>query len=150
MEESYNTGVIYKVTNKVNNKIYIGKANSFVKHARTPHYKHGALGRFKRHLSNANNNSNEIPLLYNDIRIFKSDNFKIDILEICLKEDLKIKEKHYIKILQSYKDDVGYNIFIGDNKPEDIIHKKKYETSKITSNKIRAIDGKLRQSEQTT
>ena len=41
MEETINTGVIYVVTNLVNNKKYVGKANSFVKHVRNPNYKHG-------------------------------------------------------------------------------------------------------------
>jgi len=150
MKETNNTGVIYLVTNQVNNKKYVGKANSFVKHTRTPQYKHGALGRFKRHLSNANNGSNEIPLLYNDIRTYGPDNFKVDILEVCLKENLKGKEAHYIRTLQTFKDNVGYNIFIGDNKPEDIIHKKEYETKKIESNKMRAVGGGLRQSDETS
>jgi group I intron endonuclease len=150
MEESNNTGVIYLVTNIVNNKKYVGKANSFVKHTRTPQYKHGALGRFKRHLSNANNGNEEIPLLYNDIRTFGSNNFKVEVLEVCLKENLKVKEEYYIRTLQTFKDNVGYNILIGDNKPEDITHKKEYETKKIESNKLRAIGGGLRQSEQTS
>lgn len=149
MEESINTGVIYVITNIVNNKKYIGKANSFVKHVRNPNYKHGTLGRFKRHLSNAKNGSNEIPLLYNDIRSFGSNNFKADTLEVCLKNNLKEREEFYIREMETFKDDIGYNIFIGDAKPEDENHKEKYEKNKIESNKSRAVDGKLRQSEDT-
>ena len=51
--------------------------------------------------------------------------------------------------MQTYKDDIGYNIFIGDNKPEDIKHKDEYEKNKVESNKLRAIGGKLRQSDDT-
>ena len=149
MEETNDTGVIYLITNAVNNKKYIGKANSFVKHVKNPNYKHGTNGRFKRHLSNALAGNNEIPLLYNDIRTSGSQNFKVETLEVCLKENLKEREEHYIRTLQTFKDDVGYNIFIGDNKPEDIKHKEEYEKNKIESNKLRAIGGGLRQSNNT-
>lgn len=149
MEETINTGVIYLITNTVNNKKYVGKAYSFVKHIRNPNYKHGTNGRFKRHLSNANNGCNEIPLLYNDIRTFGSINFKAETLIVCLKEDLKDKEEYYIRTLETFKDDIGYNIFIGDHKPEDISHKKEYEKNKVENNKLRAIGGGLRQSDNT-
>ena len=144
MEETTNTGVIYLIINIVNNKKYVGKAYSFVKHSKIPQYKHGTKGRFKRHLSNAKKGSNEIPLLYNDIREFGSENFEAETLQVCLKEDLNLREEYYIRELQTYQDNVGYNYFIGDKKPEDIIHKKEYEMKKIESNKIRAIDGGLR------
>jgi len=149
MEESFNTGVIYIITNMTNNKKYIGKAYSYVKHIRNPNYKHGANGRFKRHLSNAKKGSNEIPLLYNDIRNFGVQNFKVETLEVCLKENLNIREEYYIRHMETYKNDTGYNILIGDSKPEDVIHKDEYEKKKIESNKLRAIDGKLRQSDDT-
>jgi len=149
MEETINTGVIYLITNTVNNKKYVGKANSFVKHTRNPNYKHGTTGRFKRHLSNANNGNNEIPLLYNDMRAFGFENFTVETLEVCLKENLKEREEHYIRTLETFKDNVGYNIFIGDNKPEYINHKKEFEKNKIESNKLRAIGGGLRQSNDT-
>jgi group I intron endonuclease len=150
MEETINTGVIYVVTNIVNNKKYVGKAYSFVKHSRIPQYKHGAKGRFKRHLSNAKNGSIEIPLLYNDMREFGFDNFKVETLEVCLKENLNDREEFHIRNLQTHKDNVGYNYFIGDSKPEDSIHKKEYETKKIESNKMRAIGGGLRRTEDTS
>jgi len=149
MEETNNTGVIYLVKNTVNDKKYIGKAFSFVKHIKYPCYKHGTDGRFKRHLSNAIGGNNEIPLLYNDIRTFGIENFEAETLEVCFKENLKEREEHYIRTLQTYKDNLGYNILIGDSKPEDINHKKEYEKRKVESNKLRASGGKLRQSNDT-
>ena len=148
-EESINTGVIYLIINTVNNKKYIGKAYSFVKHVRNPNYKHGTNGRFKRHLSNALNGNNEIPLLYNDIRQYGSNNFKAETLEVCLKKDLNCREEYYIKTLETFKDNIGYNYLIGNNKPQDNKHKEEYEKNKIESNKARAIDGKLRRSQDT-
>ena len=111
MEETIDTGVIYVVTNSVNNKKYVGKANSFVKHVRNPNYRHGTEGRFKRHLSNAKQGNNEIPLLYDEIRNYGSNNFKVDTLEICLKDDLKNREHYHILNLQTYKENIGYNFF---------------------------------------
>lgn len=149
LEESINTGVIYLIINTVNNKKYIGKAYSFVKHVRNPNYKHGTNGRFKRHLSNALNGNNEIPLLYNDIRQYGSNNFKAETLEVCLKKDLNCREEYYIKTLETFKDNIGYNYLIGNNKPLDNKHKEEYEKNKIESNKARAIGGKLRRSQDT-
>lgn len=80
MEESFNTGVIYLITNMTNNKKYIGKTYSYVKHIRNPNYKHGTNGRFKRHISNVKNGSCEIPLLYDDMRNHGIHNFKVETL----------------------------------------------------------------------
>jgi hypothetical protein len=148
LEETKETGVIYKITNSLNNKIYIGKANSYVKN-KEKYYKHGIKGRFSRHIKNALNGSNEIPLLYNDIRIHGKTNFNIEIIEICLKEELKNKETYYIKLFLSYDNNIGYNYFVGDNKPQDKNHIIKYKENKVTNNINRAKDGKLRKSEET-
>jgi group I intron endonuclease len=147
MEESENTGVIYIITNIVNNKKYIGKAFSCIG---KKNYKYGANGRFKNHLSKVRNNNNDCPLLYNDIRLHGKDNFKVEVLEICLKSDLKAKETQYITEMQTYKNDIGYNFLIGDNKPKDGDHKKEYEDRKVEANKKRCEGGKLRRSEGTT
>jgi hypothetical protein len=149
MEETELTGVIYIITNVSNNKKYIGKAYSYEKHGKKSPSIYGANGRFRRHCSNALNNSSEIPLLYNDIREFGKDNFKVETLEVCTKENLKDRETYYTKLHESYKKDKGYNFHIGDNKPEDISHKKAYEDKKVESNKTRAEGGALRQSNDT-
>lgn len=92
MIETENTGVIYQITNTENNKKYIGKAFSYIKHTKYPLYLYGAEGRFKRHKSNALSGSTEISLLYEDIRTYGIDSFKVNTIEVCLKEDLKIRE----------------------------------------------------------
>lgn len=149
MQESESTGVIYMISNTINNKKYIGKAYSYEKHGNRPSSYYGAKGRFRRHKSNANKGLDEIPLLYEDMRTLGSNNFNVSTLEICLKENLKEQETHYIKLYETFKKDKGYNYYVGDNKPEDEIHKEIYENKKISSNKNRANDGKLRQSEDT-
>lgn len=150
MEETELTGVVYMVTNVSNNKKYIGKAYSYEKHGIKQPSKYGASGRFRRHCSNALKGSCEIPLLYDDIRLYGKVNFKVETLEVCLKENLKDRETYYTKLHESYKEHLGYNFHIGDNKPEDISHKKVYEDKKAESNKLRAEGGALRQSDDTS
>jgi hypothetical protein len=149
MEETELTGVVYMVTNVSNNKKYIGKAYSYVKNGNQPIRRQGGEGRFYKHIKAATRGCTEIPLLYSDIRLYGKDNFKVGLLEVCLKENLKERETYHIRHNQTYKEDIGYNFHIGDNKPEDISHKKAYEDKKVESNKTRAEGGALRQSADT-
>lgn len=148
MEESINTGVIYMITNTVNGKKYVGRCKSYQLHGKgQPPSKHGANGRFKSHKSKVRNGSCEIPLLYKDMKEFGFESFKIQVLEVCLLENLREREHFHTMAQESYKPDTGYNMFIGDNKPVDENYKKAYENKKAEANKNRALDGKLRRSE---
>jgi hypothetical protein len=147
MEENQDTGVIYMITNTINNKRYIGKAYSYEKHGKKPPSYYGAAGRLRRHKSNAKRGSEEIPLLYDDMRKFGTDNFVVTTLEVCLKSELKTKETFYTNLHRTFDKEIGYNYHVGDNKPKDQEHIQKYEENKVHTNKIRAVDGKLRQSE---
>jgi group I intron endonuclease len=109
MEETYNTGVIYKITNTVNGKIYIGKANSYI----TDHgklVKHGIIGRFKDHVNDAMKNRDHCPYFYNAIRKYGSDKFIHELLEILSLELLGTTETSYIIKFNSTTRAVGYNI----------------------------------------
>ena len=78
---------IYKITNIVNNKFYIGSAKNI-------------LARFANHKSTLkyNKHNNEyLQLSYNKYGV---DNFKYDILEECSCENLIIREQFYIDNLQ--------------------------------------------------
>ena len=76
-----------------------------------------------------------------------TDNFTVETLEVCLKPNLKARETYYTKLHKTFKKDIGYNYHVGDNKPKDKVHVEKYEDNKVHSNKARAVDGKLRQSD---
>lgn len=147
MQESEETGVIYMITNKVNNKKYIGKAYSYEKHGKKPPSFYSSTGRLRRHKSNATRGDTEIPLLYEDMRKHGTDNFSVTTLEVCLKADLKARETYYTNLHKTFEKDIGYNYHIGDNKPKDSEHIKQYEDNKVLKNKTRAKDGKLRQSD---
>lgn len=152
-KENLETGVIYKVTNIVNNKIYIGKVFSFEKHGTHNPTKYGANGRLNRHISNAYSDRddarNECPLFYEAIREYGPDNFIVETLKVCSKKHLKENETKYILQYKSHDPEIGYNFFIGDSKPIDKINKTIYENKKIDSNKKRCLDGSIKQSAET-
>ena len=87
---------VYKIINKVNNKIHIGVTSKDIEN------------RFKLHKSKAKLGS-QYPL-HQAIREFGEDNFEIS--EIELTRDSKLApelEKKYIKIFQSNNPNYGYN-----------------------------------------
>ncbi|MFM2010794.1 MAG: Acinetobacter phage Ac42 [Bacteroidota bacterium] len=102
--------VIYKITNLINGKIYVGQ-DKF----NNPKY----LGSgFK---------------LRRAIKKYGSENFKKDILESCSsKEELNSKEKFWIKELNSTNPDIGYNLVDGGQGGNlgEYANKKKSETLK--------------------
>lgn len=88
---------IYKWTNKINNKIYIGQSVCIE-------------NRSSQHLSRAFcPTSNEYnSLLHQAFREFGIENFQFDIIEQCTIEELNNKEKYYIKLYNSIEPN-GYN-----------------------------------------
>ena len=102
--------LIYKITNKVNNKIYIGKTKKFYKE----NY-FGIEGRFSNHIASANSKSkcNDCPRLYNAIRKYGKDNFIIELIEKTTTELIDQREIYYINLLKSFDSNIGYNIALG-------------------------------------
>lgn len=86
---------IYKITNKINGKFYIGQSNNINR-------------RFQEHITKGQ--LSRIPL---DIAIQKygKENFLYEILEECSIDQLNEKEKYWIEKLQATK--YGYNCFTG-------------------------------------
>lgn len=98
---------VYKITNIINNKNYIGITTR------------GLENRWKEHLSVANNqNSKDYNALFKKaIRKYGKENFKIELLENCNSiENMKEKEKFYIAKYNSYAfspNGWGYNSTMG-------------------------------------
>ena len=87
---------IYKITNKINGKCYIGQSINIT-------------NRWKRHKNtayNPNNESYDSPL-YQSFRKYGIENFSFEILEECSKELLNSKERYWIQYYNSYNN--GYN-----------------------------------------
>lgn len=90
-------GFIYKITNNINGKVYIGQTIQPVKE------------RWYRHCSNSNYLSKQEKDMHIKRAILKygKQNFVIDVLEECPQEILDEREKYYISYYNSYAN--GYN-----------------------------------------
>ena len=99
-----NMGYIYKITNKINNKIYIGQTVKSVK------------VRFQQHLSTAKNNKSNCLhrgyALHNALLKYGAENFQVETLGEYPDEELDAVEISIIKELGSLAP-AGYNITAG-------------------------------------
>lgn len=86
---------IYKITNKINQKIYIGKSINIIRR----------FGDHKRITSNR--------LLKKDFLKYGIQNFSFDILEECSIRSLNKRERFYISQFKSYDRQLGYNLSLG-------------------------------------
>ena len=107
-------GVIYKITNLVNGKIYIGQTiNGF--NGRYEAYGKKIERVYNYHKSLKTNNRNYNRHLFDAIKKYGFENFKvIEIFDYAFsKSELDIKEKAYIRLYNSTNEDYGYNKSIG-------------------------------------
>ena len=94
-------GYIYKITNLINHKIYIGLTTNTIEH------------RWKQHTNSADR-PDAYYLLYRAINKYGIENFKIEELEQCDNNLLKEREKYWIKKMDSfYLNGYGYNMTYG-------------------------------------
>lgn len=92
-------GYIYKITNKVNNKAYIGKTTKTVQE------------RWKEHLRDSKRRRYANRPLYKAIRKYGADGFTIETLEEVGLENLSEREMYWIEYFHTYSD--GYNATVG-------------------------------------
>jgi group I intron endonuclease len=91
-------GVIYKITNKITNKIYIGQTTRNINK------------RFEEHTTN----NKYASYLTTSINKYGKDNFTIDIICYCFsKEELNKQEIFFIFKYKTYDKTKGYNISLG-------------------------------------
>lgn len=91
---------LYKITNKINGKCYVGQSVNI-------------LVRWRQHLTQPfNKKSNSYNnLLYRAIRKYGVNNFVFEIIELCDVSELNEKEIYYIGKFNAYES--GYNMTIG-------------------------------------
>lgn len=112
---------IYKITNIINNKKYIGQSRNIekriAKHKRTP---------FNPNSQEYNN------VLYQDIRKYGLENFTFEILEECEITKLNNREIYWIDYYKSCNPEKGYNLSSGgDNNAPGKIKDKVDEIIKV-------------------
>ena len=95
------TGHIYKITNLINGKIYIGQT---IQSIRDRWYRHVGNSKW---LSQDENNM----AIKRAIRKYGKNNFSLELIETCRREDLNDKEKYWIQYYDSYTN--GYNSTLG-------------------------------------
>lgn len=123
-------GEIYKISNKIDNKIYIGQTRThYMNHGKYRPY--GYIGRFNSHISEAilNSKKKQCTYLNNAIRKYGKENFIVELLETCQISQLDELEKNYISTFNSIYPN-GYNLTYG-GKTTSIA---KIENNKINNN----------------
>lgn len=92
---------IYKITNKVNGKVYVGQSIDII-------------DRWKQHYYKAFN-SKEVAFnsaIHSAFRKYGIENFELEVIEECSAEELDEKEKFWVKEFNSLSPN-GYNILSG-------------------------------------
>ena len=92
-------GYIYKITNDINDKIYIGKTCDTIEE------------RMKEHCRDYLKPSEEKRPLYNAMQKYGIEHFQIQQLEECDNAVINEREQYWIKIYNSYHN--GYNATLG-------------------------------------
>ena len=90
---------IYKITNQVNKKVYIGQSQNISQ-------------RWKSHRKHYQ--KDDYPI-YRAMRKYGIDNFSFEVIEECSLEELNDKEKYWIKYYDSHNSSNGYNLTDGGN-----------------------------------
>lgn len=102
---------IYKITNKINGKIYVGQSNCIQR-------------RFAQHKSPYEQQRFSNKPLYKAFKKYGIQNFSFEVIEQCSQEQLNAREKFWIKTLHSLCHQNGYNITAGGDGPQDDNHPK--------------------------
>lgn len=97
---------VYKIENKINHKVYIGRSNDISR-------------RFQEHQRDYKKKKK---VLYSAMRKYGLDNFDFQLLEQCSYEESFEKEKMYIQDYDAYLN--GYNATLGgeDGCPSSLLH----------------------------
>ena len=92
-------GYIYKITNIINGKLYIGQTRKTIEE------------RFQAHLKNAKNHVNRY--LYDAMNKYGYDNFILSLIEECDDNLLDEREIYWIAFYNTTDKNLGYNMTIG-------------------------------------
>lgn len=109
---------VYKITNLINGKIYIGRTERNLNQ------------RFSGHVSGAKSGKREC-YFARAIRKYGAKNFKIELIETNLTlEENKLRERYYISLFESDKKGKGYNLENGKWENKKRSYNKQYRKNK--------------------
>lgn len=118
---------IYKITNKINGKIYIGKTKNFEK-------------RMRGHKNSAENGKGRTAIS-RAIRKYGWSNFAVSILSECEESSANEEERRQISFLNSTNSSIGYNISLGGDGGNTFFFANETEKETyVTGMKLRAIE----------
>lgn len=90
-------GYIYKITNKINQKIYIGQTSKTLEQ------------RWREHKYDCK--KGKTYPLYRAFRKYGINNFEMELIEKCKTEELNSRESYWINFYDTYRN--GYNATLG-------------------------------------
>jgi group I intron endonuclease len=123
-------GIIYKCTNLINGKIYIGQTIKKLSRRRIFH-EVTAL-------------KNRGYYLHSAIRKYGKENFRWEIIESCSsKKLLDFKETFYIKFFNSMNSSFGYNLKSGGSNGNPYANKSENEMHEINVKKSKSFKGRV-------
>lgn len=108
MSNQYNCG-IYKITNIVNGKVYIGGTEDFKR-------------RFKHHIVSLNGQFHRNEHLQRAWNKYGKDSFKFEPIYCCNKQDLDSSEIFFINTFNAMDRNYGYNMKLGGSSTRGINH----------------------------
>jgi len=94
---------IYKITNKVNGKMYIGKTKN-------------VISRFARHVKISetfSESDNHFQIIHKAIKKYGKENFLLETIEVCNEINVNEKEIFWISMLKTQDKNYGYNLTSG-------------------------------------
>lgn len=97
-----NIAGIYKISNTINNKVYIGSTVNL-------------YDRYHNHKSRVKRNAHENYYFQKDVCEYGLDSFVFEVIELCEKDNLKQLESRYMDEYKSYNEQFGYNIMIKED-----------------------------------
>lgn len=111
---------IYSITNKINNKKYIGLSEDI--YTRWGHHRH--------YLNNGTHDNEYLQRAWNK---YGEKNFEFEIITVCKPEELNKLEKYYIDKFDTFNNrDNGYNLQSGGDYNEPSVETRKKISEKLT------------------
>ena len=118
-----NFGYIYKITNIINNKIYIGKTKETID------------SRYKRHIYDIEHHKTK-SLLYDAMKKYGIDSFKVEQIDVATDQDeLNKKEIYWISFYNSTDHEKGYNLTTGGEVKKEMSLESRKRMSESHKNK---------------